>query len=103
MQRCGRRRRAAVAAVLDQGAHDELRVVGGTVPAPPRLVEEARIAVARVEDLLGGSRLAGDRHGEPAEHADARPVRRMRRRDETLAHDVERTGVDVRRLGCGSR
>src|SRR3954462_2096126 len=42
---CGRR--AAVAAVLDHGADDELRVVGRAIAAPPGLILDAEVARQR--------------------------------------------------------
>src|SRR6478672_10874314 len=56
LRRRGRGRDAAVAAVLDHGADDELRVLCRPVAAPPGLVLEAEIARQR-DDLLGGAGL----------------------------------------------
>src|SRR2546429_316512 len=58
----GRRRSgdAAVAAVLDHDADNELRVLGRPVAAPPRLILEAAIS-RECDDLLGRPRLTGNR------------------------------------------
>src|SRR3990170_2481075 len=67
LQRRGRSRLPAEAPVLDQRADDDVGVVHRSPAAPPRLVDQApEIGVP----LLGGARLAGDRHGEAAEDAD---------------------------------
>src|SRR5947208_1459600 len=67
LQRCGCRRVAAVAAVLDQRADDQVRRIRRAVAAPPRLVERSWVAVARVDALLSRARLARDRDREAAE------------------------------------
>ena len=55
------------------------RAVGGRVAAPPGLIEQQRVAVARqLHDLLGRASLAGDRDREAAEDRARRPVRGVR-------------------------
>src|SRR6266511_1072849 len=67
LQRGRRSRVAAVAAVLDQRADNEPGIVRRPVAAPPRLVEDARVTVTRVERLLRGSGLPRDRDREATE------------------------------------
>src|SRR3954468_10380436 len=78
---------AAVPAVLDHGADDELRVVRRPVPAPPRLILEAGVARQR-DDLLGRSRLAGDRDREAPEDRVRRPEGEVRCLPEPLPDDL---------------
>src|SRR5664279_2196221 len=90
----GRRRRgAAVTAVLDHGADDDLRVIGRTVAAPPRLVLDPPIA-GEGDGLLGRAGLARDRDGELPEDAVRRPEVEMGALPEALTHDLQRRGVD---------
>src|SRR5439155_23701253 len=94
--------RAAVAAVLDQGADGDRRGVCGRIPAPLGLVHlpgEAWDAHA----LLGRTGLAGDRDREAAEDGRRGAVRRVGRLVEALAHhvEVERVELDGRRRRRG--
>ena len=92
----------SVAAVLDHGADDELRVVGRPVAAPPRLILEVADGVAgKVDDLLGRSRLAGDRDRVRAEDARRRPVRRVGRGPEPLADGLRARPGRRRRHAAG--
>src|SRR5207253_320370 len=99
----GRRgcRCAAFAAVLDHGADDELRrglrIVRGTIAAPPRLVLFTLVAGER-DDLLGGAGLACDRHREVAEDAVGGAEGVMRPLEEALLDDLE-----IRRVEAGDR
>ena len=90
---------AAVAAVFDQRADDEIGRVGRAVPAPPGLVEQSGVPIAGVDALLRGSGLTGDGDRKAAEDRCGRAERIVRRLVEALTHDGERLRVDVRRLG----
>ena len=86
-----------MAAVLDHGADDELRVVGRAVAAPPRLVLEMPDRVAgKVDDLLGRPGLAGDRDRVGAEDAGRRALRRVRAGPEPLLDGLEGGRIDAR-------
>src|SRR5262245_4983781 len=96
---CGRRGRVtAVAAVLDQRANDEPRAVRRAVAAPPRLVEQAPVAVTRVDLLLGRAGLAGDRNREATKNRGRRSEWVVGCLVETVAHDLQRLRVDIRGL-----
>src|SRR5436853_969057 len=89
----GRRRGPAVAAVLDHGTDDDLRVVGRAVAAPPGLVLHAHVPRKR-DDLLGGSRLAGDRDRELAGEPIRGATRKMRALEQALPDDLQRGRID---------
>src|SRR6266511_129004 len=93
LERRRSRRHAAVAAVLDQRAHDELRLSVRTVSAPPRLVLQTLIA-GQADELLSRSGLSGDLDRERAEDPGRRPVGRVRRFVEAFLHDAEGTRVE---------
>src|SRR5205823_2826 len=98
-----RRRRSALAAVLDHGADDDLRVVRRTIAAPPRLVP--RTGVTREADgLLRRPGLAGDWLREVAEHAVRGAEGVVRRLEEALLDDAEVGRIEPRyRLRRGRR
>src|SRR6266542_4654810 len=105
LQRRGSGRVAAVAAVLDQGADDDLgrlrRVVHGTVAAEPRLI---RLTLREAGDeLLRRAGLPGDVDGKVAEDGGRGAVARVRRLVEAVLDGREPGRIEVHRLRrrCG--
>src|SRR5438876_7090281 len=102
LERRGRRRRAAVTAVLDQRTDRDRRRVCGCVPTPPGLIELAG-ETGDARALLGRSGLAGDGLWKAAEDGRRGPAGAVRRLEEPLPHDieVERVELDGRRRRRG--